>query len=202
ALVTWLCILPVIFYKIYLNNNKSFIYNKEFLELIQDESKKNITEKDSIFIRLKSEFNSLINSEIANIELPNNDTIIIHKNFIFLSPRNIGGGGIIPKPRTYIKVFNRDTGTFILEIQKKKNLKESCNSFKNYIDLKNKIINDPKIGINYFDFWCSSIIGFRDNLINPLRGWIIVLNLLFIAILFVPLCNYIQIKLFKEKQED
>lgn len=202
ALIAWFCVLPVIFYKIYLKNSNSFTYKKEYLELIQDENKKNVTESDTKFIRINSEFISLIDSEIGKIELPDNDTIIFYKNLIFLSPRRINGGGFLPRPTTKIKVFDRNDGSLILEIDKKNNLKESCSSFKNYIDFKNKIISNPEMGIDYFDFWCSSIIGFRDNLITPLKGWIFVLNFLFITILFVPLFNYFQNKFFREKKEN
>lgn len=202
ALIAWFCILPVIFYKIYLNNPQSFTYKKEYLVFLKNQNENNFTRSDSNFIKLNSDFKALINEDISKVNLPNKDKVIIYKNYIIFSPERIYGSNGLPPPKTYIKVFNKNNGNLMYKFEKKKNLFESYKSFHDNLDFKNNIVEKPEKGINYFDFWCSSIIGFRDNLITPLRGWIFVLNFLFITILFVPLYNYIQNKFFKEKKED
>ncbi|WP_409415776.1 hypothetical protein [Flavobacterium sp. PS2] len=176
----------------------SFTYKKEYLKSLQNSNKLDISLVDSNFVNLNSQFKTLINSEVSKLSLPDDDTIILFKNYIFLSPRTIHASAGLHAPPTYIKVFDENNGKLLAQLEKKDNLFESYKSFNDNLNFKYRKISNPEIGINYFDFWCSSIIGFRDDLIVPLRSWILLLNFLFISILFVPLFN-VTILLRKKK---
>lgn len=201
ALIGWFCVLPLLFYKTYINEPLSFTYKKEYLKSLKNSNQQDISIIDSNFINLNSEFKTLINSKISKLNLPEDDTIILFKNYIFLSPRIISGGAGLHTPPTFIKVFDKNNGKLLLKFERKNNLLESYKSVNLNTNFKYKKISNPEVGINYFDFWCSSIIGFRDDLIIPLRSWILVLNFLFASIVFVPLYNFIQSKYFVEKEK-
>ena len=108
----------------------------------------------------------------------NDDKLFFYKNFIVLSPTTIPPMGGLSAPITYISIY-RNNGQFLLKLPKKDNVRDSYKYFSDNLKFKIDKINNPKTGIDYFDFWCSSIIGFRDNLITPLRSWVLVLNFLF-----------------------
>lgn len=203
SLTAWFCILPIIFYKIYLKNPVSFSYNHEYINSLKNTNEENISTEDSTFIRLNTLLKNEFYSNNHKADLPtNDDKLLFYKNFIVLSPTTIRSGSGLSAPTTYISIYNRDNGQFLLKFPKRDNVRDSYKYFSDNLKFKIDKINNPKIGIDYFDFWCSSIIGFRDNLIIPLRSWILMLNFLFISILFVPLYNFIQTNFSKKVDEN
>ncbi|MEO8236413.1 MAG: hypothetical protein ABI549_13430 [Flavobacterium sp.] len=202
SLSAWFCILPIIFYKIYLKNPLSFSYNSQFIGLLKNTNEENISITDSTFLRLNEQLNNEFKTKKEKDDLPrNDDKLVFYKSFIVLSPTTIRSFSGIRAPETYLSIYNRNTGTFILSLPKRETVMESYKYFSNNLKFKIDKIKNPKIGIEYFDFWCSSIIGFRDNLITPLRSWILLLDFLFISILFVPLYNFVK-TIFSKKMDE
>jgi hypothetical protein len=198
SLTAWFCVLPIIFYKVYVKNPVSFSYNSAYISLLKKTNEDNISTEDSTFIKLNTQLKKEFYSKKGKDVLPNNDDkLFFYNNFIVLSPTTIRGTGL-PAPATYISIYDRSTGKLLLAIPKRETLMESYKYFSENLNFKIEKINNPKIGIEYFDFWCSSIIAFRDNLITPLRSWVVLLNFLFVSILFVPLYNFIQ-SIFSKK---
>jgi hypothetical protein len=201
SLTAWFCILPTIFYKIYIKNPISFSYNQEYINSLKNINEENISTEDSLFIKLnsllKKEFYDNVKDTLPKYE----NRLLFYKNFVVLSPTTIRTQ-IAAAPITYISIYNRLNGKFLLKFPKKNNVRESYKYFTDNLKFKIDKIHNPKIGIDYFDFWCSSIIGFRDNLIIPLRSWILLLNFIFISIMFVPLYNFIQTNFLKKINND
>ncbi|WP_300569188.1 hypothetical protein [Flavobacterium sp.] len=195
--VIWLCILPVIFYKIYSRSPESFAFNKEYLISQKQFNSYDFDINENNFLRIKSNLIKEINTSIFKKALPqDSDTLILLKNYIILSPYAIHSHGTKSPPKTFIKLYDKLSGKFLIQFEKKSNLIESYNYFNNNINFKIKKVKKPEIGITYFDFWCSSVIGFRDNLIIPLRNWIVLLDVIFITIIFTPIFDYIKKKYF------
>jgi|688.fasta_scaffold491243_1 hypothetical protein len=202
-LTLWICILPIIFYKIYLKNPVSFAYNKEYLKFQKQLNSDDFDINENKFITLKSKIINDINKSIFKKKLPKDcDTLILLENFIILSPQTIRGNAGLAAPRTYIKLYDKFTGKFILQFEKKSDLLESYNYNNHNINFKINKVKRPKIGISFFDFWCSSTIGFKDNLINPLRNWVTLLNIIFITIILTPIFNYAKSKLLNTKNNN
>lgn len=198
-IIIWLCILPLIFYKIYSKNPILFSYNKDYLISLQQTNKEEFNSNENKFIELKSELKKEITKTIFKKVLPtNSDTLILLNKFIVISPYTFRGSNGLRAPKSFIKFYNRESGEFIFQIEKRKNLVESYNYFNNNIQFKINKIKKPQIGITYFDFWCSSIISFKDNLIIPLRNWIVALNFIYILIFLTPIFNYTREKYLKK----
>ena len=100
----------------------------------------------------------------------------------------------MPAPKTYIKLFDRFSGKFLLELEKKTNLLDSYDYFNDNINFKVNKVEKPEIGITFFDFWNSSIIGFKDNLIIPLNSWIVSLSFIMTSIFIIPIFDYLKTK--------
>ena len=196
----WFCILPLIFYKIYLKNPESFAYNKEYLLSQKQFHKNDFDKNDNKFIEIKSQIIKNLNKSNTKKTLPiDSDTLIFLENFIVLSPQTIRGGAGVPAPKTYIKLYDKLSGKLLFVFEKKSNVLESYNYYNSNLNFRLNKFKKPEIGISYFDFWCSSIGGFKDNLINPLRNWIILLNSILIAFLLMPILNYIKNKFLSTK---
>ena len=195
-----ICILPLIFYKIYLKNPESFAYNKEYLLSQKQFHKNDFDKNDNKFIEIKSQIIKNLNKSNTKKTLPiDSDTLIFLENFIVLSPQTIRGGAGVPAPKTYIKLYDKLSGKLLFVFEKKSNVLESYNYYNSNLNFRLNKFKKPEIGISYFDFWCSSIGGFKDNLINPLRNWIILLNSILIAFLLMPILNYIKNKFLSTK---
>jgi hypothetical protein len=196
-LLFWFCLLPVLFYSVYQQKPFSFAYNKEYLMSNKISNSFEINLKDNNFLNVKSDFSKEINVSVFKNVLPrDSDTLILLKNYIVFSPYTIYLGNHTPP--TYIKVYDKVTGKFLFQMKKKTNLLDSYNYFNKEINFKINKVKTPEIGITYFNFWCSSIIGFKDNLIIPLKNWITLLNTIFISIIFIPIFNYIKAKFFDQ----
>jgi hypothetical protein len=184
----WLCLLPILFYKIYLHDTSSFSYNREYLPSLQRINKNDFNQNEKTILKNTFIIQKELKTSIFKKQLPTkSDTLILTNNYIILSPHNNSR-----ETNSSIKFYDKNSGKFLFLFEKKSTLLESYNYFNKNLKFKFNKIKTPEVGISYFDFWCSSIISFKDNLIIPLRNWIIALNFIYILIIIIPILNYIK----------
>lgn len=188
----WLCVLPIIFYKVYSNDTTSFSYNKEYLSSLQNINKNDINLNEKIILKNRNILkNELLNPIFKKQLSTKSDTLILTDNYIIFSQRILRDGDY------GIKFYDRFSGKFLFQFEKKNSLLDSYNYFIENLNFKFNKIQTPEVGISYFNFWCSSIISFKDNLIIPLRNWIVTLNFIYILIILTPIFNYTREKYLK-----
>lgn len=194
----WFCIFPPIFYGFYVANPSNFAFDNDYLKLKSSFNKSKIMRNDSLFFENDLIIqNDILKSNFRNIELPKDyDTLIFLKNYIILSPKKYQKGENYEAGK--LQVYSRKYGKLLFEIPKKENLLESFDRFRHNLKFKVDIIKEPINGINFFDFWCSSVVGFKDNLIKPLRNWILLLIISFTTLIFIPAFELVKNNIFKK----